>query len=200
LDRAKKLPGFDSQVVDELLFDCLTMRLRGLPSSISTRIGCKSSVAETTGNSSVRTQIKSKETRRRPGAHECLAWDGSCRQSQIAGNASVSQRRLSNSSIESWNPNYIKKVAGKTSRAPFLKKVTISLRASQRNGQRDQLLSAPGGLFFAASLSQKRNGLVLSARKELRVSQWRTLDHFTWPLIMTRKSYANRQIGSAIQQ
>lgn len=58
---AKTLPGFDSQVAEELLLDCLTTRLEGLHSSISARTGCKSSVAEITGKSNVRTQIKSRE-------------------------------------------------------------------------------------------------------------------------------------------
>jgi len=51
--------------VEELPLDCLTVRLKGLDSSISVRIGCKSSVAEITGNSTTRTQIKSREERRR---------------------------------------------------------------------------------------------------------------------------------------
>ncbi|SPE44221.1 hypothetical protein SBA7_300064 [Candidatus Sulfotelmatobacter sp. SbA7] len=64
LERAKKLLGWDSTVAEEPVA-CRAMRLKELDSSISVRIGCKSSVAETTGNSSMRTQIKSRHARRR---------------------------------------------------------------------------------------------------------------------------------------
>ena len=82
---------------------CLTMRFDGLNSSISCRIACRSSVAETTGNSSIRPQPKSRKGRRRAKHRQFLAETDSCRHIQIAGSAKASQQRLSSNSIRRNN-------------------------------------------------------------------------------------------------
>ena len=82
---------------------CLTIFFDGLDSSISCRIACRSSVAETTGNSSIKTQPNRTNGRIRWKRGQSLAQTDWCRHIQMAGSASVSQRRLSNNSIARRN-------------------------------------------------------------------------------------------------
>src|SRR5271168_4096947 len=79
---------------------CFTILLEGQDSSISGRMACKSSEAETTGNNKSKTQpnrimaeIPPTRRMRFPGT-DCRS------HSQIAGMANVNQRRLSSNSIE----------------------------------------------------------------------------------------------------
>jgi hypothetical protein len=80
--------------------------------------------------------------------------------------------------MESWNPNYIKKVARKTSSTPHQEPNDLTPRKSTKWAAGPVTIGTGKGLFLAASLSQERNGPVLSARKEQRVPEGRTLDHF----------------------
>lgn len=82
---------------------CLTTRFDGLNSSISCRTACRSSVAETTGNSSMRTQPKTKKGRTRAKRWQFCTRTDSWRHIQRAGSANISQRRLSSNSILSAN-------------------------------------------------------------------------------------------------
>jgi hypothetical protein len=82
------------------LGDCLTTCLEGPDSSISVLMGCKSSVAETIGNSSASKQLKRTKERERANRPRARAEVGSCRQIKIAGSASISQSKLSSNSIE----------------------------------------------------------------------------------------------------
>jgi len=95
----KKPSAVGHALAKELPADCRTVRLEGLDSSISCCMACKSSVAETTGNRSMRRQIKIKHALSRCGAREPQASSGTRRQTHRAGNASVNQRRLSRSSM-----------------------------------------------------------------------------------------------------
>ena len=83
---------------------CFTTRFDGLDSSISCRIACRSSVAETTGNRSIKTQPKSTKGRIRSKCRPLWMQTDSLRHIQMAGNAKVSQRRLSNNSICDGTP------------------------------------------------------------------------------------------------
>ena len=79
--------------------DCLTVRLKGPDSSISALMGCRSSEAETTGNSSARRQPKRTNERERhcfPEPHGNAGWR---RQMRTAGSANISHRMLRSSSI-----------------------------------------------------------------------------------------------------
>lgn len=80
------------------LIACRTVRLLRAESSISARIGCRSSVAEITGNKS--TRVQPKINRQRSGL-KLLEGDAAPfrRHSQYAGSASRTQARLSSNSI-----------------------------------------------------------------------------------------------------
>jgi len=78
---------------------CLTSRFDGLDSSISCPMACRSSVAETTGNSSIRMQPKSTMGRIRSKHRRFLAQANWLRHIQMAGSASVNQRRFNSNSI-----------------------------------------------------------------------------------------------------
>jgi hypothetical protein len=92
-------PALPIRASDLSLTACLTTRFDGPDSSISWRIACRSSVAEITGNSSIRTQPKSTKERIPPKHRQSLAQTDSRRHIQMAGNANISQRRLSANSI-----------------------------------------------------------------------------------------------------
>lgn len=76
-----------------------TVRLHGPGSSISERMACRSSVAETTGNNNARTQARRSRGRKRPCQRFLPATAGSRNHNHIAGTASINQRMLSSSSI-----------------------------------------------------------------------------------------------------
>jgi hypothetical protein len=80
--------------------DCFTTRLEALDSSISMRKGCRSSVAETMGNSKARRQHNRTMERERENRPAARADVRSCRQINTAGSASISQSKLRSSSIE----------------------------------------------------------------------------------------------------
>src|SRR5208337_4006004 len=82
-----------------MLGDCLTVRLKGPDSSISALMGCRSSEAETTGNSNARRQPKRTNERERHCLPEFRAHVDWRRQMSTAGTASVSHRMLRSSSI-----------------------------------------------------------------------------------------------------
>jgi len=94
-------PALLNRTSDLSLTVCLTTRFDGPDSSISCRIACRSSVAEITGNSSIRTQPKSTKERIPPKHRQSLVQTDSCRHIQMAGNANISHRRLSANSIRS---------------------------------------------------------------------------------------------------
>jgi hypothetical protein len=77
----------------------LTARFEKVDSSISGRMACKSSVAETAGNNSSKAQPRISGLRREP--QRSVAQNGTVlrRHIQIAGSASDSQSMLRNSSI-----------------------------------------------------------------------------------------------------
>jgi hypothetical protein len=79
--------------------DCLTVRLKGPDSSISALIGCRSSEAETTGNSNARRQPKRTNERERHCLPELRAHADWRRQMRTAGSANISHRMLRSSSI-----------------------------------------------------------------------------------------------------
>jgi hypothetical protein len=84
------------------LLTCRRLLLEGLDSSISGRIACKSSVAETTGKSRIRMQPSASRQDRE--LKRAADWaDPACRRhSQYAGSASISQNRLRISSMLSY--------------------------------------------------------------------------------------------------
>jgi hypothetical protein len=96
--KAGKAPGLLRPANDLSPPACLTMRFDG-DSSISGRIACRSSVADTTGNSSIRTQLRSKKGRIRSKGRRSWSRADSRSHIQTAGTAKVSQKRLSNNSI-----------------------------------------------------------------------------------------------------
>ncbi len=79
--------------------DCLTVRLKGPDSSISALMGCRSSEAETTGNSKARRQPKRTNERERDCLTELRAHADWRRQMRTAGSANISHRMLRSSSI-----------------------------------------------------------------------------------------------------
>jgi len=75
------------------------MRFKGPDSSSSALMGCKSSVAETTGNSNARRQPKSTNERERRCFPAPCADADSRRQTRTAGSANISHKMLRSSSI-----------------------------------------------------------------------------------------------------
>src|SRR5208283_3576778 len=98
-----RMPVLPSRAGDLSPANCLTMRFDGPDSSISCPNACRSSVAETTGNNSIRTQPKTRKGRSRANAGQFGAGTDSWRHIQSAGSAKASQRRLSANSILSSN-------------------------------------------------------------------------------------------------
>jgi hypothetical protein len=96
--KAGKAPGLLSPANDFSPAVGLTMRFDGA-SSITCRIACRSSVAETTGNSSIKTQPRRRNGRMRSKPRRSLVQSDSWHQIQTAGTAKVSQKRLRTNSI-----------------------------------------------------------------------------------------------------
>jgi hypothetical protein len=76
-----------------------TARREGLDSSISLRMGCRSSVADTTGKSNTKRQPNSTIARKLRGCQKFFDDPDWRRQIKTAGSTNVNQRRLRNSSI-----------------------------------------------------------------------------------------------------
>lgn len=101
--KAGNAPAVISRLRDLSATACLTSRFDGLDSSISCRIACRSSVAETTGKSSMRTQPKSTMGRIRSQPRRLLPQTNWLRHIQMAGSARVNQSRFNSNSIIRWN-------------------------------------------------------------------------------------------------
>ena len=118
-----------SPVVDLSLAAGFTRRFDELDSSISCPNACKSSVAETTGNSNVRTQLRSRQDRTRSKRRQPCANTDSRRHNHRAGSASVSQNRLSNNSMVRQNNGSSNKGSSEQSLANYWMQVNAIARA-----------------------------------------------------------------------
>jgi hypothetical protein len=81
---------------------CFTVRREGFDSSISLCRGCRSSVAETTGNRKTRRQPRRRMPRKLDLHRRFFSARVCCRQIRKAGTTSVSQRRLRSNSISHY--------------------------------------------------------------------------------------------------
>jgi len=121
-----RLPVGCVQALDLVPTDCLSTR-EELDSSISGRMACKSSLAETTGKSKTSVHPKSRKGRQPPNRVWLLGCAGLCCHIQIAGRASANQRMLRSSSIPCPNNNYSKTGI----RSTFTKNLARTAAASQ---------------------------------------------------------------------
>jgi|HubBroStandDraft_5_1064220.scaffolds.fasta_scaffold117832_2 hypothetical protein len=97
--QAGRAPATLKPTADLSLTACLTIRFDGLDSSISCRAACRSSVADITGNSRTRTQLRSRNGRIRFNRQAPRGQTDAWCHIQMAGTASDSQTRFSSNSI-----------------------------------------------------------------------------------------------------
>ena len=91
---------------------CFTVRREGFDSSISLCRGCRSSVAETTGNRKTRRQPRRRMPRKLDLHRRFFSARVCCRQIRKAGTTSVSQRRLRSNSISHYTSGVESKPSG----------------------------------------------------------------------------------------